>query len=166
MYLQDHTGRDIATSIGSLSVDTSNLMKDTTGQNINTTLGQIKDVISRTPTYLYQRKTSTEALSVPDSTHTVIMQLTLTPGIWLISATVVTPNAGGYRQVYVANAPDSTSAANTLITWLSAVSGSNTCVPLSGVIELTETTTLYLKFRQNSGGALNAYGIFNAVLVN
>lgn len=45
MYMQDHTGQDIAASIGSLSVDTSGLMKDITGQSINTTLGQIKTVL-------------------------------------------------------------------------------------------------------------------------
>lgn len=45
MYMQDHTGRDIASNISSLSVDTSGLVKDTTVQSTNTILGQIKTVL-------------------------------------------------------------------------------------------------------------------------
>lgn len=45
MYMQNDTGRSIATAIGNIDFDTSGLMKDTTGQSINTTLGQIKTVL-------------------------------------------------------------------------------------------------------------------------
>ena len=45
MYMQDHTGRDIATKINNLSVDTTGLVKDATVQSTNTILGQIKTVL-------------------------------------------------------------------------------------------------------------------------
>lgn len=46
MYMQDHTGRDIAANISNLSVDTSGLVKDTTVQTTNSKLDDIKTAIN------------------------------------------------------------------------------------------------------------------------
>lgn len=46
MYMQDHTGRDIAANISNLSVDTTGLVKDTTVQTTNSKLDDIKTAIN------------------------------------------------------------------------------------------------------------------------
>lgn len=45
MYMQDNTGRDIASNISNLSIDTTGLVKDTTVQATNTILNTIKTSI-------------------------------------------------------------------------------------------------------------------------
>lgn len=163
MYLQDNTGRDIASNISNLSVDTSGLMTDATGQDIVTA---IQALAPTTPVYVSDRKTSSQGVSVPDSTHTIILQLTLTAGLYLISGTAsYASNATGYRQVYVTDDPNSTTAINTITEIENAVSGTITSLSFSGVVELAATTTLYVKVRQNSGANLNTFGVFNAVKI-
>jgi len=163
MYMENATGQEIANNISSLSVDTSGLMTDATGQDI---VSAIQALAPSTPVYLSDRKISGQAVSVPDSTHTIILQLTLAAGLWLISGTAsYASNATGYRQAYVTDDPDSTTAINTITEIENAVSGTITSLSFSGVVKLAASTTLYVKVRQNSGSNLNTFGVFNAVKI-
>lgn len=164
----DATLKSLVNSVG--GIDITGLAKDSTLQSINTTLAQIKTAIDNinpvvTHTYLFDRKVSSQAVSVPDATHTVILQLSLTAGTWIINGNIISPNANGYRQVYLTDDISSVSAINSIISIMPAVSGTNTSIPYSGIIELNSNTNVYVKVRQNSGGNLNIYGILNAIKI-
>lgn len=169
--MTDATGRLLVNAVG--GVDTSGLAKDTTLQAVNTTLGEIKTAINAldpgsNTIYLYDRKPSAQAVTVPTNTHTTLLQLSLTAGIWIINGTVINPNlsgATGYRQAYIANADDSTSPYNTIETIQNAVTGVLTATTISGVLELSASGNIYLRFRHNQGSDITAFGVLNAVKV-
>lgn len=169
--MTDATGRLLVNAVG--GVDTAGLAKDSTLQAVNATLGQIKTAIDglepgSNVIYLYDRKTSSQAVTVPTNTHTTILQLSLAAGIWIINGTIFNPNlsgATGYRQVYLSNADDSASPFNSIETIQNAVVGTITATSVSGAIELTENSNIYLRFRHNQGDDITAFGILSAVRV-
>ena len=82
----DATLKLIANNVG--SIDTTGLMTDITGQAINNSLQSIKlsiDDIKINPELITIRKNSAQAITVEPSTHTILFNLTLTKGLWIIS---------------------------------------------------------------------------------
>lgn len=162
----DATLKLIANNVG--SIDTTGLMTDITGQAINNSLQSIKlsiDDIKINPELITIRKTSAQAITVEPSAHTILFNLTLTKGLWIISGCFISPSGTGYRQVYVTNSPDSISAYNTVTSCISAVSGTNTNQPLTGVLNIDSNTDIYIKYRHNNATSINIFGIFNAIKV-
>lgn len=171
MYMQDHTGRDIASNIANMSVDTTGLVKDTTVQSTNSILNTINSTLATlSPTsqivYLTDRKTSVQSVSVPTGTYISILQLSITPGTWMISGTAVFPSNGtGYRHIIVSDTIDSSSSLNVMAATQPAFSGTVNNMIMSGVYVSDSNKTIYLTCRQSSGTDLSVYGIFNAVKI-
>lgn len=167
--MTDATGKLLVNAVG--GVDTAGLVKDATVQSTNGILSQIKasiDNITPSVTYLYDRKTSAQAVDVETATHTTILQLALNKGIWMISGTLFNPslsNADGYRQVYISSATDSASPLNSIETIQNAVVGTITATSIAGVVEMENAGNIYMRFRHNQGTNINAFGILNAVKV-
>lgn len=136
MYMQDHTGRDIAANIGNLSVDTSGLMTDATGQDIVIAINNlhmapaatdvtydnsgsalssdnVQDAIDELSGDKLNNITNidlaTDSATVNSGAHTTVLSLSLSPGIYLVNAGVSFPNnATGIRRVILARANTST----------------------------------------------------------
>lgn len=171
MYMQNETGQDIAAAIGDITFDTSGLAKDATLQAVNSTLGEIKTAINEINTgglvYLTDRKSSSQAVTVPTATHTTIFSLSISLGTWIINGSLVYPSdSNGYRQAYF-NTDESSSAStgNSTLIIIPAVNGTITAANLTGIITVTSNSTVYFRTRQNSGSDLNVYGVINAVKI-
>lgn len=136
MYMQDHTGRDIAANISNLSVDTSGLMTDATGQDIVTAINNlhmspaaadvtydntvsalsadnVQDAIDELSGDKLNNITSinisTDSATVNSGTHTTLLSETLSPGIYLVNAGAsFANNATGIRRILIARAASST----------------------------------------------------------
>lgn len=161
MYLQNDTGRLIADNISNINVDTSGIVGA-----LEDIKQSIDDISTGSMTYITQRKTSGEGVTVPTATHTSILSLTLPVGTWIITGTLVFPaNATGYRQVYIANATDSTSAVNTITATTQGFTGIVNNVPIAGVVVMEQAGTIYARVRQNSGGDMSVFGVLNAIKI-
>lgn len=162
MYISDETGKLIAGNIENMEVDTDSIV--TALQDITSALEDISPVGKMT--YLIDRKTSAQAETSTSGNYINLLQLSLTEGTWIISATAVYPsNATGYRQAFIVDDPDTNSPANTMTAIQAAFSGTNNNVNLSGVYTSSGNKTIYLRCRQNSGQDLNVYGVLNAVKI-
>lgn len=161
MYLQNDTGRLIADNISNINVDTNGIVGA-----LEDIKQSIDDISIGAMTYITQRRASNNAITVPTATHTSILSLTLPIGTWIITGTLIFPsNATGYRQVYVANSADSTSAFNAITSTMQGFTGTINNLPIAGVVVMEQAGTIYARVRQNSGADMDVYGVINAIKI-
>lgn len=124
--------------------------------------------IVRTPTIEEEYLTTSTAESVESGTHYTLMQLTLSKGVWQISATVFfASNSTGYRHAYIAESSSSVSAYQSMMASSNAVDGMVTALNFGRAVAITDTSkTIYLRVRHNRGSALDVFGRFTAVRLN
>lgn len=100
----------------------------------------------------------TSAVTLTNGSYGTLAQVTLSAGIWQLNARAsFASNATGNRAIIVTNSSTSTSSYDSMYVRVPSAGGSHTtglCV--SGCFELAQSTTLYLRGFQNSGGNLNA----------
>lgn len=122
--------------------------------------------INDAPSVIEDVKSSSQAVSVADTTHTTVLQISLTPGTWMVNATAIfAANATGYRQMYVTTSNTSTSSLNTMSATSSAVNGLLTALNTGRAVEISSNTTLYMRVRHSRGSALDVYGRLTAVKI-
>lgn len=102
----------------------------------------------------------TSAVSISNSTNTtIISDITLTAGVWCITATAEWAyNASGIRRIYLTNSSTSTTPLSYMRDTRIAGTDSNQSVlsnNFSMIVNLTASTTLYLRAVQTSGSTLS-----------
>lgn len=122
--------------------------------------------IEEAPSVVEDVKSSSQAVSVADTTHTTVLQISLTPGTWMVNATAIfASNATGYRQMYVSTSDTSTSALNTMSATSPAANGVITALNTGRAVSISNNTTLYMRVRHSRGAALDVYGRLTAVKI-
>ena len=150
---------DVATDLGQKAD------KDASNIDVNDFLSKLK--IATTPDIVEDCLTTSTAESVASNTYATIMQVTLSKGVWHISATAMfEANATGYRQAYITDSASSTSALSSMMATANAVDGRITALNFGRAIAITASTTIYLRVRHSSGSALDVYGRLTAVRLN
>ena len=122
--------------------------------------------IQDTPTTSLSNGTET---SVATGTDVTLNSRTLAAGVWIIIYKVTFgANATGYRRAYLANSDTSTSAQYQSRLTQPAVNSSSvdTEITMANVVNLSSSTTLYLRCRQNSGSTLSCTGAIRCVRLN
>lgn len=122
--------------------------------------------IQDTPTTSLSNGTAT---SVATATDVTLNSRTLDAGVWIIIYKVTFgANATGYRRAYWANSDTSTTAQYQSRLTQPAVNSSSvdTEITMTNVVNLSSSTTLYLRCRQNSGSTLSCTGAIRCVRLN
>lgn len=207
MYMQDHTGRDIAANISNLSVDTSGLMTDATGQDIVTAINNlhmspaaanvtydnavsslsadnVQDAIDELSGDKLNNITSinisTDSATVNSGTHTTLLSVTLSPGIYLVNAGAsFANNATGIRRILIARAPGSTNTPAmggsdiSLIEQTAQAAYFNSTNPytqslsVASLVQITDTNpSIYLRVYQDSGSSMTVSGAIQYVCLS
>ncbi len=109
------------------------------------------------------------ATSVATATDVTLNSRTLGAGVWLITYKVqFGANASGYRRAYlVTNETSSTPLYQSRLTQPAVNSSSvDTEITMTNNVNLSESTTIYLRCRQNSGSTLSCTGALRCVRLN
>ena len=137
---------------------TSNAAKTMTRMYINNTWTPWKYVNEGYNSYEAWQKTS--AVSISNLTNTtIISDITLTAGVWCITATAEWAyNASGIRRIYLTNSSTSVTPLSYMRDTRIAGTDSNQSAlsnNFSMIVNLTASTTLYLRAVQTSGSTLS-----------
>lgn len=110
--------------------------------------------------------TDTTGQSVTSGTWKALASLTLAAGTWLVVASAqFTSNATGRRSLNVSTTRASTSTSAGAATQVSPVSGAQTVINKTYIIEIANSATYYLNVYQNSGSALTTYCQLRAIRI-
>lgn len=104
-----------------------------------------------------------QSASVSTSSGTNLCSLSLSPGTWLVSYSVLFPSSTNGRR-FATLGTTTTYATNTALYGVSSppASGGATTLARSVLVQPTATTTYYLNAWQNSGGSLTCDGVLQA----
>ncbi len=166
--MTDATGQDIVTAINNISSAISPAASNVTYENTSSGLSAsnvqaaIDEVVSKfTPTITDHNIASDSPVSVANDTYVTIDDFILDKGVYLIVGTYIfAANATGYRYLAVTNSSTGTGGWYGMSNRLNAVTASNqtTTITVTGIVNVTSSTHIYVKTRQNSGSTLNLYG--------
>jgi hypothetical protein len=113
-------------------------------------------------------KSQTSAVSMANSTYKNVLSISIDPGTWIITGGAeFAANATGIRQAVISTVSAAYDGDNFRAGGMrvNAYATYDTFINLARTIVVTVTTTIYLVGWQNSGGALNTYGMLSAVRI-
>ena len=111
-------------------------------------------------------KSTTDSVSVGNSSYKDLFSFSLDAGVWCLFATVeFASNATGRRHAYINTTAGSSGIGLQWRSSSNAINGGAVRLKMAGTVSLGSNKTFYLTGWQNSGGALNADGIVQAVRI-
>lgn len=201
----DATLKILANSVG--GIDTSGLMTDATGQDIVTAINNlhmspaaanvtydnavsalssdnVQDALDELSGDKLNNITSinitTDSATISSGTHTTLLSVTLSPGIYLVNAGAsFTNNATGIRRILISrsagssNTPAITDSDISLIEQTAQAAYINSTNPytqslsVSSLVNITDTNpNIYLRVYQNSGASMTVSGAIQYVCLS